>query len=125
MEAPLGGRLGMGVHDRQVVAVVLEEPDLGVDLELESVPRPGGVSPGLVPDGDVFAQDEQAAGLVRSLRARVLGDRPANLVGDYHQSLVASSPRSPFHRGAERYFQPPSARTHATTPSSRSFARRA
>src|SRR5439155_15583801 len=59
--------LGMGVEDSQLVAVVLEEPDLGVDLELVAVRRLEAVAPADVALGDPVAEDDQAAALVRRL----------------------------------------------------------
>ena len=61
------------MDDRELVALVLEEPEIGIDLELEPVRGLGGVAARLVAVGDAVAQDEQAAALVRQLPPRVLG----------------------------------------------------
>ena len=60
------------MEDGQLVAVVLEEPVLGLGVELEAVRARGGVARGEVALGDAVAQRDQAAGLVRLLRARML-----------------------------------------------------
>ena len=46
------------MDDRELVAVVLEEPELGLDLELEAVGGRGGVVARLVSLGDAVADDE-------------------------------------------------------------------
>ena len=56
----------------ELVALVLEEPDLGIDVELEAVGRRGAVAARLVADRLAVAEDEQAAGLVRRLLGGVL-----------------------------------------------------
>src|SRR3954447_16746317 len=119
---PRRGR-DVGVDDRELVALVLEEPEVGIDLQLEAVRRLGCVAARLVAVGDAVAQDEQAAALIRQLPSRVLGERLAHGRRHYHHSLL-SSISSPCQKPAERYFQPPSARTHTTTPSSSSPTRR-
>src|SRR5262245_52272483 len=113
----------MRVDDRELPALVLEEPEVGIDLQLEAVRRLGGVASGLVPVGDSVAQHEQAAALVGELPSCVLSQRLAHGRGHYHHSLL-SSISSPCQKPAERYFQPPSARMHTTTPSSSSPASR-
>jgi len=65
----------MRVEDRKLVAFVLEEPDLGVDVELEAVGRGGAVTPRLIALSPAVAQDNYAAGLVRRLGLRVLLER--------------------------------------------------
>src|SRR5262249_28186681 len=109
--------------DRELVALVLEEPELRVDLELEAVRRVCGVAARLVAVGNAVAEDEQAAALVRQLLSRVLGECLTDRRRHYHHSLL-SSISSPCQKPAERYFQPPSARTQTTTPSSSSCPRR-
>src|SRR5690348_8277122 len=116
-------RRHVGVDDRELVPLVLEKPELGIDLELEAIRRVGAVAARLVAVGDAVAQDEQAAALVRQLPSRVLGQCLAHGLRDYHHSLL-SSISSPCQKPAERYFQPPSARTQTTTPSSSSRASR-
>src|SRR5215469_2072658 len=111
------------MDDCELVTLVLEEPEVGVDLELETVGRLCCVAGGLVAVGDPVAQHEQPAALVRQLPLRVLGERLADRRRDYHHSLL-SSISSPCQNPADRYFQPPSARTHTTTPSSSSPASR-
>src|SRR5262249_19953787 len=104
-------------------ALVLEEPELWIDLELEAVRRLGAVAAPLVSLGDPVPKDEQAAALVGQFLAPVGRDRLAHRGRDYHHSLL-SSISSPCQKPAERYFQPPSARTQTTTPSSSSPASR-
>ena len=57
----------MRVKDGELVAVVLQEPVLGLGLELEAVRARGRVAPGDVALGGVALEDDQAAGLVRLL----------------------------------------------------------
>src|ERR671915_482659 len=54
----------------------------------------------------------------------VLDERRAHLGRHYHQtrSSIEAPTSSAVQKSAERYFQPPSARTHTTTPSSSSSA---
>ena len=59
------------MEDRELVAVVLEEPDLGLDLEPEPVGRGLRVSAALVTDRAAVAQQDETAGLVRNLFGRV------------------------------------------------------
>ena len=61
----------MRVEDGELVAFVLEEPDLGVDLEPEAVRRGLGVPATLVAQRLAAAQDDDAARLVRRLLVRV------------------------------------------------------
>src|SRR5215211_2465170 len=114
------------MEDREVVPVVLEEPDLGVDLELEAVGRGGAVAAGHVALGASVAEEQQPARLVRVLRARVLLERGADLRRDHHQTVrsIDVSTSAASQKSADRYFQPPSGRTQTTTASSRSAARR-
>src|SRR5437868_4047756 len=65
--------LGMRVEDGELKALVLEEPDLRVELERVAVRRRCRVTTGDVALGDAVAQDDDAARLVRRLRARVRG----------------------------------------------------
>ena len=65
---PRGAR-EMGVEDRELVAVVLEEPRLGIGVELEAVRARGGVPRGDVALRDAVAERDQAAALVGALRA--------------------------------------------------------
>jgi hypothetical protein len=46
------------VDDRELVAVVLEEPELRIDLELEPIRRRSGVAARFVPLGDPVAENE-------------------------------------------------------------------
>src|SRR2546430_12862278 len=48
------------MEDRELVAVVLEEPDFGLDLEPEAVRRGLGVPTGLVTDGMAVPQEDEA-----------------------------------------------------------------
>jgi len=61
----------MRVEDGELVALVLQEPDLRLDLEPEPVWRRVRVSPALVTDGAPIAQDDEAARFVR----RFVSDR--------------------------------------------------
>src|SRR5918996_623199 len=119
-------RRDVGVEDGELVALVLEEPRLGVDVELEPVRGLGVVAARGVVVGHAGAEGDHSAGLVRLLCAGVLGELRTDRPGDYHQTErpIASSTSSASQKPAERYFQPPSARTHATTPSSSSSASR-
>ena len=112
----------MRVEHRELVALVLEEPRVGIDLELEAVRRLERVAPSHVALRAAVAKHDQTARLVRRLVARVLRELRANLGRDHHQTLssIARSTSSASQNGAERYFQPPSARTQTTTPSSSS-----
>src|SRR5581483_3577212 len=112
------------VEDGELVAVVLEEPDLRVDVELEPVRRGGAVAAGFVSLGRAVAQDDDAARFVRRLGAAVLDQRGADRVADHHQSSRSIAGSTCFavesQNGAERYFQPASARIATPTPSSSS-----
>jgi hypothetical protein len=67
------------VKDGELVAVVLQEPDLRRDLQAKPVRGRLGVTAPLVPDGLTVAQDDQPTGLVRCLRSRVLQQLGADL----------------------------------------------
>src|SRR5205085_1495318 len=116
------------MEDGEPESLVLEEPRLGLGEELEPVRARGLVRPRDVALGDVVAKDEKPAGLVGPLGLGVLDERRAHLCRDYHQrrsSIVASAwSVGAVQKSAERYFQPPSARTATTVPSSSSRARR-
>src|ERR1700722_5239150 len=103
----------MRVEDRQLVAVVLEEPHLGVDFELVAVGRRQLVPTPDIALGDAVAEDEQSAALVRRLGCRMCVQLGADLGGDYHQSVdsIDCSTSLASQKPAERYFQPPSAST--------------
>src|SRR5262249_10178316 len=118
------GRREMRVEDGELVAVVLEEPELRIDVELEAVRRRGAVAPALVPFGDAAAQDDQATRFVRVLRLRVRDKPPAHGGRDHHHRLrsIDASMSSAVQKSALRYFQPASASTQTTTPSSSSAA---
>ena len=60
------------MEDGELVAVVLQEPGLRIDLELEAVGRGGHVATRHVVDGDAVLEDDDAARLVRSLGGCVL-----------------------------------------------------
>jgi hypothetical protein len=55
------------VEHGELVALVLEEPRVGRDVQLEPVGRRGGVHACHVPLRDSVLQDDEAAGLVRRL----------------------------------------------------------
>ncbi len=74
------------MEDGELVALVLQEPELGVDLELEPVRRGGGVSAALVANRLSAANDDETAGLIRQLRPRVLLEGTPHVVADYHAS---------------------------------------
>src|SRR3954465_7907431 len=118
-------RLRVRVEDGELVALVLEEEVGGsAGLELEAVRARERVPAREIALGDAVAESDQAAGLVRRLRLRVLLERAPHGARDYHQMVRSSSspPRASSQNDAEMYFQPPSARTHTTTPSSISAA---
>jgi hypothetical protein len=54
----------MRVEDRELVAVVLEEPDLRIDLELEAVGRGCGITAAYVSVRDSVAHHQDPARLV-------------------------------------------------------------
>src|SRR5262249_54440033 len=114
----------MGVEDGELVAVVLEKPDRGIDVELEAVRRGRPVAARPVALGRPAPGPHDAAGLVRLLGPSMLFGFPANGCGHYHQSSdsISASASSGSQKGDERYFQPPSARIVTTTPSSSSSA---
>src|SRR5215831_12482280 len=118
-------RRDVRVEDRELVALVLRIPDLGVvELELEPIGRCRGVAARLVALGQPVPKQYEAARLVRRLSQRVLDERRAHVGGDHHQTVcsIDSSTSSASQKSAERYFQPPSAKIATTTPSSRSSA---
>src|SRR5215212_1189594 len=112
------------MEDRKPVAVVLEEPDFRIDLELEPVGRRGEVPARLIALRLAVAEQDQAARLVRRLGAGVFFEGGADLGADHHQRSASISPStsSASQKDAERYFQPASARIATTTPSSSSVA---
>src|SRR5689334_1038934 len=79
-------RARVRVEDRELVALVLEEPDLGLDLEPEPVWRRVGVAAALVADGVTVAQEDETARLVRRLLERVLFQLAPDLSGDQHRT---------------------------------------
>src|SRR6185312_11905005 len=74
--------------------------------------------------GDAVVQHDEPAGLVRVLFGRMRDERRAHLLRDYHHRVrsIDSVTSCASQKSAERYFQPPSARTQTTTPSSSSSA---
>src|SRR5579871_6583637 len=107
----------MRVEDRELVALVLQEPHLRVDLELVPVGRGEAVPPAQVPLGDTVTERDHPAALVRCLLGRVLVELRSDLLRDYHQSVdsIDSSTSAARQNSPERYFQPPSASTATTT----------
>src|SRR5438874_697217 len=114
----------MGVEDREFVALVLEKPDVGIDVELEAVGRSGTVAAGFVARGLAASEDDDAAGLVRCFGSGVRLEGGADLDADHHQrsAFISPSTSSASQKEAERYFHPASARIATTTPSSSSPA---
>src|SRR3954451_21758433 len=112
------------MEDRQPVALVLEEPDFGIDLELEAVGRGGEVSARFVALRLTVAKHDHAARLVRSVGSGVFLEGGADLGADHHQrsASISASTSWASQKEADRYFQPASARTATTTPSSSSAA---
>lgn len=82
----------MGVEDRELVPVVLEEPHLRVDLEPEAVRRSLGVPSPLVADGSALADEDEATGLIRRFLERVLLELAPELSRDDHRTRC--SPRT-------------------------------
>src|SRR5918999_1483619 len=123
----LGLRLRMRVEDGELVALVLEE-EVGrvARSELEAVRACEHVLAGEVALGDAVPKRDQPAGFVRRLLSSVRDELLEDRGRDYHQTAcsIARSTSSASHSGAERYFQPASARTATTTPSSTSSAKR-
>src|SRR4029453_7892460 len=122
-------RRGVRVEDGQVEALVDQEHVVGRSRpEAEAIRARRLVYPGAVLDWGSVLEDDQPAGLVRQLGARVLGDRRPHRGRDHHQTVVSidSATRSSgaSQKSALRYFQPPSARIVTTTPSSSSSASR-
>src|SRR5437867_12199251 len=114
----------MRVEDRELEAVVLQEPRLRIDVELEAVRRLERVPPGHVALRTAVAEHDQSAGFIRRFRAGVVRQLGAKLGRDHHQTLssIARDTSAASQKSAERYFQPPSARMQTTTPSSSSPA---
>src|SRR4051794_12752830 len=107
----------MRMEHGELVAVVLEEPHVGIDLQLVAIRRRERVAAAHVALGNAVAQHEHAAAFVRGLLLGVRAQCRADRGGDPPHSLLPSiSP--PCQNGALRYFHPPSASTHATTDSS-------
>src|SRR5687767_8721410 len=109
----------MRVEDGELVALVLQEPRLGLDLELEPVRALGGVAAADVALGDAVTEGDEAARLVRRLLLRVLAQLRAHLLRDYHQTVrsIDAATSSASQKPAEISFQPASARTQTTTAS--------
>src|SRR5215213_9615471 len=115
----------MRVEDRDLEALVLEEEVVGVArLELEPVRAGELVFGRQVPLGDAVPEREQAAGLIRRFGSCVLDQLVADGGRDHHQTefSIADSTSSAAQNGADKYFQPPSARMPTTTPSPTSSA---
>ncbi len=83
-----GTRLGLRVRveDGKLVALVLEEPHLGVDVELVAVGRGEAVPSADVPLGDAVREDDEAAALVRCLFLGVCPELDPDRVPDYHRT---------------------------------------
>src|SRR5262249_7236052 len=117
-------RLRVRVEDHLLQVVGNLRPHDGVDVELVAVRRRELVDAADVLDGDAVTQKNQSAARVRRLLGRRRSQFRRDRRRNYHQS-TASSISSPAQNGAERYFQPPSARSVTTTaPSGSSSAMR-
>ncbi len=81
--------LGMRMEHRELVAVVLGKPHLGVDLELVAVRRGEPVLAPQVPLRGAVAEEDHAAALVRCLLGGVRVQFGANRGGNYHQSVLS------------------------------------
>src|SRR5206468_937876 len=115
----------VSVEDHGLVAVVLGEPDLRiVELQLEAVRRRSSVATGLVALGPTASQQDEPAGFVGRLSPGMFHELSAHVGRDHHQTVrsIACSTSSASQKSADRYFQPPSASTATTTPSSSSPA---
>src|SRR2546423_13775698 len=106
------------------LAVADVRPALGIDEQFEAKGRRRCVLTADVFHRDVAVEQEEAAGLVGILLARVCSDLGAHTVGDHHHSerSIDDSMSSADQKSALRYFQPASASTQTTTPSSSSAA---
>src|SRR3954449_3547489 len=102
------------MEDHLVDVVLDVGPHEGIDVELVPVRRREGVDARDVADGDVVLDEHEPAAFVRRLRGCVCAKLVADRRRDHHQSTL-SSISSPAQNGADRYFHPPSASTHATT----------
>jgi hypothetical protein len=76
----------MRVEDGELVTLVLQEPDLRLDLEPEPVRRRVRVPPALITHGPPIAQDDQTARLVRRLLERVPLELAPDLSRDQHRT---------------------------------------
>src|SRR3954470_3227430 len=115
----------MRVEHRELVAVVLGEPQLRVrQLELESIRRRRLVRPRLVALRPPVAKEEQPARFVRRFALGVRDELCAHAAGDHHQTVcsIEASTSSASQKSADRYFQPASARTATVVDPSRSAA---
>src|SRR4051794_37854731 len=117
----------MRVHDGLVeLAVADVGPLQRIEEELEAVRGRRRVRRAHVLDRDVAVEQQQAAAFVRRFLLSVRSDRVADLRRDYHQRVCSidcsTASASMSQNSALRYFQPASARTHTTTPSSSSLA---
>src|SRR5439155_13508098 len=114
----------MRVEDRELVALVLQEPVFRVGSELEAVRARGRVLAGDVALRDAVAQHDEPASLVRGFRSRMRPKLGTDLGRNHHQTApsISRSGLAASQKPAERYFQPPSARTRTTTPCSSSAA---
>src|SRR5262245_66013693 len=106
----------MRMEDSQLVALILEEPDGGIDVELVAVRGLEPVPAAHVPLSDFVLEDEDAAALVRRLFLRVRAQLRPDRGWDYHHS-TGSSLSSPVQKGAERYFLHRSVRSAEATAS--------
>src|SRR4051812_9762924 len=100
----------MGVEDSELVAVILEEPHRGIDVELETVRRGGAVAAGFVALSRSATEHDDTAGLVRDFDPRVFFEGGAHLGADHHQRSASISPStsSASQKEADRYFHPAS-----------------
>src|SRR4029453_8354914 len=101
-----------------LVALVLQEPGPGIDIEIEAIRARVAVAAGDVPPRDSVAEGDQAARLVGALGLGVLDERRADAGRDHHQRRSSIDSAPSVQKSAERYFQPPSASTQTIVPSS-------
>lgn len=76
------------MEDRELVPLVLEEPRLGIEVELEAVGGGSGVSAWQVALGRPVTEGDEAARLVGGLGVRVLGELYPDLLRNYQMAHI-------------------------------------